>query len=152
MKTQQQWFAQYAESHRHSTNKRIHNIAVPAIYFSIVVLLWSISLSGINFAFIVSIPVLAFYARLSRPVLARMLLFTLLCWGLCALIERFMGMLWQLALAVFVIAWVAQFIGHHLEGKRPSFFTDLAFLLIGPAWIFMGSPDADDSPDVHGEP
>ncbi|MGS2724094.1 Mpo1 family 2-hydroxy fatty acid dioxygenase [Porticoccus sp. GXU_MW_L64] len=140
MKTQQQWFEQYAESHQHPTNKRIHNIAVPAIYWSITALLWSVSVFGISLAFIVVIPALAFYGKLSRPVLARMLLFTLLCWGLCALIDASLGWLWQLALAVFVIAWVAQFIGHHVEGKRPSFFTDLAFLLIGPAWIFMGSP------------
>jgi len=36
---------------------------------------------------------------------------------------------------VFVVAWVAQFVGHKVEGKRPSFLTDLAYLLIGPAWI-----------------
>jgi uncharacterized membrane protein YGL010W len=43
-------------------------------------------------------------------------------------------LLW-LAAGVFVAAWIAQFVGHHIEGKRPSFFTDLAYLLIGPAWI-----------------
>jgi len=43
--------------------------------------------------------------------------------------------LWQLALGVFVIAWILQFIGHAVEGKRPSFFTDVRFLLIGPAWL-----------------
>ncbi|MDM3870962.1 DUF962 domain-containing protein [Porticoccus sp. W117] len=145
MKTQQQWFEQYAESHRHPTNKRIHNIAVPAIYWSIVALLWSVSVFGINLIFIVIIPVWGFYARLSQTVFARMLLFTIACWALCALLERSLGMLWQWALAVFVIAWIAQFIGHHLEGKRPSFFTDLAFLLIGPAWIFMGSPTSGQS-------
>ncbi|UTW45271.1 DUF962 domain-containing protein [bacterium SCSIO 12696] len=143
MKTQQQWFQQYAESHRDSTNKRIHKIAVPAIYWSIVALLWSVSLFGVNLALVVTIPVLVFYARLSRQVFIRMLLFTLVCWALCALLEYGFGGLWQWALAVFVIAWVAQFIGHHIEGKRPSFLTDLAFLLIGPAWIFLGSPDAE---------
>jgi uncharacterized membrane protein YGL010W len=40
-----------------------------------------------------------------------------------------------LAIGVFVVAWIAQFVGHHIEGKRPSFLTDLAYLLIGPAWI-----------------
>ena len=43
-------------------------------------------------------------------------------------------LLW-LAIAVFVVAWIAQFIGHHIEGRRPAFFTDLVYLLIGPAWI-----------------
>jgi uncharacterized membrane protein YGL010W len=36
---------------------------------------------------------------------------------------------------VFVLAWIGQFIGHKIEGARPSFFTDLAYLLIGPAWL-----------------
>jgi uncharacterized membrane protein YGL010W len=42
--------------------------------------------------------------------------------------------LWQIALAIFVIAWIAQFIGHRIEGKKPSFFKDIQFLLIGPVW------------------
>ena len=39
------------------------------------------------------------------------------------------------AIAVFVIAWIAQFIGHKHEGRKPSFLTDLTYLLIGPAWV-----------------
>ncbi|MCV6605709.1 MAG: DUF962 domain-containing protein, partial [Porticoccaceae bacterium] len=88
MRTQQQWFAQYAESHRHPTNKRIHNIAVPTIYWSIVALLWSVSIFGINLAFVVALPIWAFYQRLSQQVLVRMILFTIACWLVCALIER----------------------------------------------------------------
>ena len=38
------------------------------------------------------------------------------------------------AAGVFVVAWVGQFVGHHIEGRRPSFFTDLKYLLIGPLW------------------
>ena len=41
-----------------------------------------------------------------------------------------------MSVAVFVIAWILQFIGHKIEGKKPSFFKDVQFLLIGPAWIF----------------
>jgi uncharacterized membrane protein YGL010W len=39
------------------------------------------------------------------------------------------------AIGVFVVAWIGQFIGHAIEGRRPSFFTDLAYLLVGPAWL-----------------
>ena len=39
-----------------------------------------------------------------------------------------------IAIGVFVVAWIGQFIGHHIEGKRPSFFTDLTYLLVGPLW------------------
>ena len=36
---------------------------------------------------------------------------------------------------LFVLAWVGQFIGHKIEGKKPSFFEDLQFLLVGPVWL-----------------
>ena len=39
------------------------------------------------------------------------------------------------ALAVFVLAWIGQFVGHKFEGHRPSFLTDLSYLLVGPAWL-----------------
>ena len=44
------------------------------------------------------------------------------------------GLFW-LSAAVFVVAWVGQFMGHHIEGKKPSFLQDVQFLLIGPAWL-----------------
>ena len=43
--------------------------------------------------------------------------------------------LWLFSLFVFVVAWIGQFVGHKIEGKKPSFFEDLQFLLIGPAWL-----------------
>ncbi len=43
--------------------------------------------------------------------------------------------LWQVAITIFIVAWIGQFIGHHIEGKRPSFFRDIQFLLIGPVWL-----------------
>ena len=43
--------------------------------------------------------------------------------------------LWQSCLAIFVVAWIGQFVGHAVEGRRPSFFKDLQFLLIGPLWL-----------------
>lgn len=42
---------------------------------------------------------------------------------------------WIIYLAVFVITWIFQFIGHKIEGKKPSFLKDLQFLLIGPIWL-----------------
>ncbi|MEO6172893.1 MAG: Mpo1-like protein, partial [Arenimonas sp.] len=42
--------------------------------------------------------------------------------------------LFWLAVAVFVVAWIVQFIGHKIEGKRPSFLTDMVYLLVGPMW------------------
>jgi len=43
------------------------------------------------------------------------------------------------AAAIFVIAWIGQFVGHAVEGRRPSFFKDLQFLLIGPLWLLAAA-------------
>jgi uncharacterized membrane protein YGL010W len=40
-----------------------------------------------------------------------------------------------LSIAIFVVAWIGQFIGHKIEGKKPSFLDDLRFLLIGPLFV-----------------
>jgi uncharacterized membrane protein YGL010W len=48
------------------------------------------------------------------------------------------GMLAAISLSVFVVAWLAQFYGHKIEGKKPSFLQDILFLLVGPAWVFDG--------------
>ena len=42
---------------------------------------------------------------------------------------------WIIYLSIFVITWIFQFIGHKIEGKKPSFLKDLQFLLIGPIWL-----------------
>lgn len=39
------------------------------------------------------------------------------------------------SLFIFVVAWIGQFVGHKIEGAKPSFFEDIQFLLIGPAWL-----------------
>ena len=45
------------------------------------------------------------------------------------------GLLVTIYLSIFVIAWIGQFLGHKIEGKKPAFFKDLQFLLIGPLWL-----------------
>ena len=75
--------------------------------------------------------------RLSRPLGAAMAIVFVLLGLLTEGLHRVLGgqhLLW-LAIGVFVAAWVGQFIGHRIEGRRPSFLTDLAYLLIGPAWL-----------------
>ena len=41
---------------------------------------------------------------------------------------------WRLALILFVVGWIFQFVGHIAEGKPPSFFSDPRFLVVGPYW------------------
>jgi len=142
MKSIQQWLSEYGESHQNHSNKTIHWICVPSIFFSITGLLYSVKLPvavsgvGINAAMIVLVLVVLYYLSLSRSLWIGMLVFALFCLWLCQLIEA-SGLvpLWLFCVIVFVVAWIGQFYGHKVEGKKPSFFKDIQFLLIGPAWL-----------------
>lgn len=146
MKTMDQWFAEYAVSHQNKTNKAIHYACVPAIFFSIVGLLMSIPATLltrltnwhepliVHWATVALVLVLLFYIRLSIGVAIRILLFSALCVIGNYYISLYMP-LWIASLSIFVIAWIGQFYGHKIEGKKPSFLKDLQFLLIGPAWV-----------------
>lgn len=145
MKPLEQWFDEYAVSHRNETNKAIHYICVPAIFFSIVGLLMSIPqffleglFSGIfileNWATVALVFVLLFYFRLSFSMGMKMLVFAVLCILGNYLIST-VAPLWLVSVIIFVLAWIGQFYGHKLEGAKPSFLKDIQFLLIGPAWV-----------------
>jgi uncharacterized membrane protein YGL010W len=146
MKTLDQWFEEYAVSHQNPKNKAIHYICVPAIFFSIVGLLMSIPstfLSNLlrlnqplieNWAAVVLIFVLIFYIRLSVSMAIKIAVFSILCLVINFYIGQFVP-LWAFSIGVFVIAWIGQFYGHNIEGKKPSFLKDIQFLMIGPAWV-----------------
>jgi len=139
---------EYGESHQNPTNKAIHWVCVPAIFFSTVGLFWSIPqgpLGGLlpgpydaylNWATLTLLLTTIWYWRMSIPLAVGMVgvsaLMVALCLGAMAVTEM---PLWQTSLIVFVVAWVGQFIGHKIEGKKPSFFQDLQFLLVGPMWL-----------------
>jgi len=137
-----QRFASYSDDHRNATNHAIHVIAVPAIAWSVIALLWCIPplitwfKPGV-WAAVAMFIAWCWYNRQSRPLGYGMLAAFFLAAMSCRLIEQHLGLdyLWKGALAVFALAWVAQFIGHHIEGKRPSFLTDVVYLLVGPAWV-----------------
>ena len=79
---------------------------------------------------------LIYYALLSVPLtLGAIPLLTALLWSLDWLERSSTVPLWSICLAAFVFAWVGQFIGHAIEGRRPSFFKDVQFLMIGPLWL-----------------
>ena len=42
---------------------------------------------------------------------------------------------WVWALALFIVGWVFQFLGHAVEGNQPAFFTNPLHLLVGPIWL-----------------
>jgi len=41
---------------------------------------------------------------------------------------------WKIALALFVVGWIFQFVGHAFEGKPPEFFHNWRFLFVGLRW------------------
>jgi uncharacterized membrane protein YGL010W len=121
---------QYAQSHRHPINEMIHFICVPVIMWTFLGLFWSLHPL---LAVAVCVLALAYYFTLSINLCLGMLVMSVLMLGMLYL----MPANWVLpaSLIVFVIAWIGQFIGHYLEGKKPSFFDDLRFLLIGPLFV-----------------
>jgi len=144
MRTVQELLDEYGQSHRNPVNKLIHWIAVPVIVWTVVALLWSIpfpfalTIPGIpvNWATIALFFAQIYWFRLSLSLGLGLLLYNALMIQFTVLLPAVSERpLWQIALVVFVLAWVLQFIGHAIEGKRPSFFKDVQFLLIGPAWL-----------------
>lgn len=159
MKSLDTWLSEYGVSHQNKTNKLIHYLCVPAIYMTVVGLLWSVPFpqgisqflgsflgegavqSGwINWASVLTIPALVFYFRLSAIVGLGMLLFTVLTYVFVSWWQQNMAMsVLMMSVIVFVVAWILQFYGHKVEGKKPSFFKDVQFLMIGPVWILCHS-------------
>ena len=138
------WFAHYSGDHRNAVNQRIHVIAVPLILWSVIALLWCIPVPGTLFraglwAALAMFGAWMFYYRASRAIgFGMLVVFVAMAW-LTRWLHDLHGTpgLLKIALSVFVLAWIAQFVGHSklYEGKKPSFFTDLKYLLIGPAWV-----------------
>ena len=140
-----QFFAEYSESHQNHTNKTIHWICVPLIFFSILGLLslipaphfcapyyGCISLASLIIIALVSV----YYFSLSwRIGLIMFFIILLLEHFAYAINIHFPGISHWIYTGIFVLAWIGQFYGHKIEGKKPSFLKDLQFLLIGPIWL-----------------
>lgn len=146
MKNSQQWFDDYAISHQHKTNILIHYICVPLIFFSIIGLLMSMPKTFLKHTFGLYNPLLEnwstvfgaiallFYLRLGFWYFLEMLFVLLLCIVGNFWLGKTIHLLYA-SIIIFVVAWIGQFYGHHLERKKPSFLKDLQFLLIGPLWV-----------------
>ena len=137
------WLNEYGESHQNKINKLIHWVCVPGIFVTVVGLLWAIPVPEVvaihplvNWASFTLALVSLFYLRLSPPIAVGIILFSLACMAVVSWYEQanYYGLVESCAVT-FVVLWVFQFIGHKIEGKKPSFFQDIQFLLIGPAWL-----------------
>ncbi len=142
MKTLTDWLGEYGENHRNHANETIHWICVPLIMLALVALFAAIPRPAafavspwVHWGTVLIVLALIYYFALSPrlalgiTVVGAALIFA--TWGLAQLP-------WSPAISgavIFVAAWTGQFTGHRIEGKRPSFFTDLQFLVIGPLWL-----------------
>ena len=142
MRTMQDWIDSYSADHRNPTNQMFHWFCVPPIVWSVIALLWAIPVPFSTLrpgSWAVLVMVLAFYWYWRRS--HRLAVGLLIAFALLGLLTNFLY--WRLgvaqlcywAIGVFVVAWIGQFIGHKYEGRKPSFLTDLSYLLIGPAWL-----------------
>ncbi len=122
--------SQYSDSHRNHTNELIHIVCVPLIVFSLLGIIWAVHPLA---AVAVVAASLYYYFQLSRPFAVGMLAMATAMLALLALLPP--ATVLALSIAIFVLAWVGQFVGHQIEGKKPSFLDDLRFLLIGPLFV-----------------
>lgn len=142
MRTATQWFDAYGDSHKNHTNKLIHWLAIPVILVNTLGLVQSIPFPvgdglALNWATVVVLLATAFYFRLSWTLGIGMGAVATAALAINAgIVAAGLPLLW-ISVGSFLVAWVFQFIGHKIEGKKPSFFEDLQFLMIGPAWLLQ---------------
>lgn len=137
-RTLEQWLDEYNASHQNPTNKKIHFVCVPAIAVCTVALLWLLPIPGtpLNVGMVLLALAFAFYLKLSFKLMLGMLPFAaLMVAGIVYYQQNVELPLWIPAAGIWVFAWIWQFVGHKAESVKPSFFTDILFLLIGPLWI-----------------
>ncbi|MBK23196.1 MAG: hypothetical protein CME70_04245 [Halobacteriovorax sp.] len=144
MKNLNNWLRDYSVSHKNPTNKKIHNICVPLIMYSILGMMWAIPVPSLfdvspflNWASLFIACCMVFYFMLGMVTGVFMLIVGAIMLYACFIVDNFENIsIFYSSLVIFILAWVGQFIGHKIEGKKPSFFEDLQFLLVGPLWVF----------------
>ncbi|MEZ4321497.1 MAG: Mpo1-like protein [Myxococcota bacterium] len=141
MRTATEWFEHYGQSHTNPINKAIHWVCIPLIVVSTLGLLHSVPHPfphpAMSWATLTVLASLGFYLRLSPTIFAGMAVVSSVSLGIVMAIANAGLPLATISAAVFFVAWLAQFVGHRIEGEKPSFFEDLQFLLVGPAWLLQ---------------
>ena len=124
-----QLLAHYEESHRNPRNEVIHFVAIPLIMLSLIGLLFALH-PWVAYAFILASMV--YYVRLSAVFVVAMAVLSLVA---LAAVQAMGDRVLPISAAIFVVAWIAQFVGHKIEGRKPSFFEDLQYLWVGPLFV-----------------
>jgi len=121
--------AHYAQSHQNATNEALHCVCVPLIMFSLVGLIHALHPVA---ALVFLSASMVYYLRLSPRAAVLMLIWSSVLWMAITSLHSQQVLIYT---TIFVLAWVGQFIGHKLEGQKPSFFEDLQYLWIGPLFV-----------------
>ena len=143
MRSVADWLGEYGESHIDPTNKLLHWVCVPLIVLALLGMVWSIPVPRafaavspwLNWATLSAALALVYYASLSVRLAVGIAIGFVAMFAVLNALAELPWPLWATSLVIFVAAWIGQFIGHAVEGKRPSFFKDVQFLLIGPLWL-----------------
>ncbi|PCI71627.1 MAG: hypothetical protein COB38_05220 [Gammaproteobacteria bacterium] len=142
MKTDVEQLSTYKSVHLNSNNVKTHFIGVPMIVWALMVLLSLVQLpvsipnldTPLNLAVVAFTGVLIYYFMLNISLAIGQIVFIVPALYSAHLVSLTTDALW-IALGVFVIGWIIQFIGHHFEKAKPAFVDDLNQLLIGPFFI-----------------
>jgi uncharacterized membrane protein YGL010W len=147
MRSVTDWLGEYAGSHQNPVNKLLHWICVPPIVLAVLGLLWSTPVPEafaevspwLNWATLAAAAALIYYLLLSPALAAGVLIAFIVLLLITQQLAHLPWPLWLTSVVIFGVAWIGQFVGHALEGQRPSFFKDLQFLLIGPLWLLAAA-------------
>lgn len=140
MKTLIDHLAQYAAYHRDRRNIATHFVGIPMIVVAVAVLLSrpGFDLAGfwLSPAAVVALAAAVFYVRLDlRFGVVMTLLLLLSLWAGQALAAQTTLVWLSGGLALFVVGWIIQFVGHYYEGRKPAFVDDLVGLIVGPLFV-----------------
>lgn len=129
------WFQDYADGHRHPTNRLTHKIAIPLIVFHILAMLdwvrlFEVGGVGITAGHVGWLVAVAWYLTLNVRLGVLMAVLFALCFPIAAVTPGWV------VVAIAVFAWGIQLAGHSVwEKNRPAFLKNLAHALIGPLFF-----------------
>jgi uncharacterized membrane protein YGL010W len=136
-----QLMAQYAAYHRDRRNIATHFVGIPLIVFAVGALLARPSFGVGNLmltpaAVVWGLTSLWYLTRGNLALGLTTSLANLLLIGAALPLGQLDTLPWLAwSLGIFVVGWVAQFVGHYYEGRKPAFVDDLRGLLIGPMFV-----------------
>lgn len=142
MNSLEAYLEEYNKSHQSQKNIYIHKFSVPIIMFSILGILKALPVPEtwplwLDWSIFFIFGILIFYA--SFKCFKLFFVMFLFIFSQVLVLEYLRPRFFLISLFLFIIAWIFQFIGHKIEGKKPSFFTNLIFLLIGPVWVIYSN-------------